>query len=357
MQLGKPVPASYKPASRMRILFADDSIAFDGFSPSSQPLGGPEKAFAHLPTALAQRGHQVEVFNRCTFPVTVEGARWETWTAQRPAETDVMVAFRRPDLLEFVHAARRVLWFTGDATTLDDPGPRAMLERVRPKVIFFSFAERERWANPLGLDTAVCSPGIAGAYLGDDAADPAAPPRAVTTTHPQADLDWLLRVWGERIRPAVADAELHVYSALLYRGRIGGVVPDAVKPVLDLALGMADRGVVIQRPQSDPQMAAAYRAARVHLYPGQPGDGWGATLQESQAAGLPGVARTACPAALLRIINGQTGSVCGEDSSFAAAAIEYLSDRVSFDRCAGNARTLQRGRTWQVAAAEFEALL
>ncbi len=341
----------------MRILFADDSIAFDGFSPSSQPLAGPEKACAHLPVALAQRGHQVEVFNRCAFPVAVEGARWETWTSQRPAETDVVVAFRRPDLLDFTHATKRILWFTGDATTLDDPGPRATLERLRPKVVFFSYAERDRWPNPLQLDTAVCAPGIAAAYLTDDPADPATPPRAIATTHPQADLDWLLRVWAERIRPAAADAELHVHSALLYRGRIGGTVPDAVKTVLDQALAMADRGVVIQRPQGDPQMAAAYRAARVHLYPGQPTDSWGATLQESQAAGLPAVARAASPAALMRILNGQTGSVCGEESSFAAAAIEYLTDRVSFDRASDNARAMQRGRTWQVAAAEFEALL
>ena len=58
----------------MRITFADDSLAFDGFSPSSQPLGGPEKAFASLPSALAQRGYAIEVFNRCAFPVTVDGA-------------------------------------------------------------------------------------------------------------------------------------------------------------------------------------------------------------------------------------------------------------------------------------------
>jgi hypothetical protein len=342
----------------MRITFVDDSLAFDGFSPSSQPLGAAEKAFASLPSALAQRGHAVEVFNRCAFPVAVEGARWETWSAARPADTEVLVAFRKPELLDFVTASgKRVLWFTGDPAVLDDPGPRGLLERLRPKLVFFSAVERERWANSLQLETAVCAAGIAPAYLSDERAEPAEPPRAIATTHPLADLDWLLRLWAEHIRGQAPTAELHVYSALLYRGRIGGTVPDAVKPVLDQALALADRGVVIQRPQGDPQMAASYRAARVHLYPGQPGDSWGASLQESQASGLPGVARVACPAGLARIVNGQTGSVCGDDASFAAAAVEFLSDRVSFDRAAGNAREFQRGRTWQVAAAEFEALL
>jgi hypothetical protein len=347
----------------MRITFVDDSLAFDGFSPSSQPLGGPEKAFASLPSALAQRGHAVEVFNRCAFPVTVENARWETWSAARPADTEALVAFRKPELLDFVTTAtKRVLWFTGDPAVLDDPGPRGVLERLRPKLVFFSDIERERWANALKLETAVCGAGIVPAYVSpadasDERAEPAEPPRAIATTHPLADLDWLLRVWSERIRDRAPTAELHVYSALLYRGRIGGIVPDAVKPVLDQALALADRGVVIQRPQGDPQMAASYRAARVHLYPGQPGDSWGASLQESQASGLPGVARVACPAGLARIVNGQTGTVCGDDESFAAAAVEFLTDRVSFERAGANAREFQRGRTWQVAAAEFEALL
>jgi len=342
----------------MRITFVDDSLAFDGFSPSSQPLGGPEKAFASLPSALAQRGHAVEVFNRCAFAVTVENARWETWVAQRPAETDALVAFRKPELLDAVATAgKRVLWLTGDPAALDDPAPRAVLERLRPKLVFFNEVERDRWTNTLGLETAVCGAGIVPAYLSDEAAEPVEPPRAIATTHPLADLDWLLRVWTDRIRDRAPTAELHVYSALLYRGRIGGTVPDAVKPVLDQALALADHGVVIQRPQGDPQMAAAYRSARVHLYPGQPGDSWGASLQESQASGLPAVARVACPASLLRIVNGQTGSVCGDDDSFAAAAVEYLTDRVSFERSDANARLYQRGRTWQVAASEFEALL
>ena len=37
----------------MHLTFVDDSIAFDGYSPSSQPLGGPEKAFASLPADRA----------------------------------------------------------------------------------------------------------------------------------------------------------------------------------------------------------------------------------------------------------------------------------------------------------------
>jgi hypothetical protein len=91
----------------MRITLVDDSIPFDGYSPTSQPLGGAEKAFASLPATLAMRGHEVRVFNRCAFPVTAGGAEWKPFESERPAETDVLVAMRHPRLLEFVPEAPR----------------------------------------------------------------------------------------------------------------------------------------------------------------------------------------------------------------------------------------------------------
>ena len=71
----------------MNVLLVDDSVAFDGYTPSSQPLGGVEKAFASLPAALRRRGHDLRVINRCGFAVTAEGVPWQTWNDPRPGET------------------------------------------------------------------------------------------------------------------------------------------------------------------------------------------------------------------------------------------------------------------------------
>lgn len=339
----------------MRLTFVDDSLPFDGYSPTSQPLGGAEKAFAALPAALAMRGHTVRVFNRCAFPVSVDGVAWEPISDDRPPDTDVLIAFRHPRLLEFVREARRkVLWTAGPPEELDQPAARALLERHRPLVVFFTAMQREGWGNPLGLETKVIPPGIGASYLEDEAMAPVDPPRAIATTHPLAGLDWLLTLWVEKIRPAVPNAELYVYSALLDKGRLGADVPASVKPVLDRAMGARGAGVAILRPQPDPQMAEAYRTARAHLYPGQPGELLASTLAESQALGLPGIARASSPAVLQRIVDGQTGRIATADGHFAGAAIDLLTDRATFDRMSANARTLQRGRSWAVAAAEFE---
>jgi glycosyltransferase involved in cell wall biosynthesis len=339
----------------MRITFVDDSIPFDGYSPTSQPLGGPEKAFASLPAALALRGHEVTVFNRCAFPVTAGGASWHPFDSDRPAETDVLVAFRQPRLLDFVAIAKkRVLWTGAPPEELSQTAEQAHLVRHQPVVIFMSEAQRERFANTLALTIKVIEPGITASYLEDDAMNPADPPRAVTTSHPLAHLGWVLKLWTDKIRPAVANAELQVYSSLLNKGELGAEVPEAVKPVLDLALAGRAQGITVLRPQPDPQMAEAYRAARVHIYPGQVGEPLAWTLAESQATGLPGVAMASSSIIPARVVDGQTGKVAPAEANFVSGIVDLLSDRAMFERMSAAARVLKRGRTWAIAAAEFE---
>jgi len=339
----------------MRFLFVDDSFAFDGYSPSSQPMGGPEKAFALLPSPLAQRSHEVTVFNRTTYGLQVDGAKWEPFDTERPADAEVLVAMRHPRLLDFVTTAtRRILWCAGDPDDLDTAENQALLEKHRPLVLFYSAPHLARWSNKLQLEARVFQPGLASNYLDDEAMRVYDPPRAVTVAHPQAGLGWLLTLWIDRIRPAVPNAELHVYSALLNRGILGSDVPAGVKPLVDLVQAARDRGILVLRPQGDSGMAEAYRAARAFLYPGMPNEIYGFTLAESQALGLPAVLRPTAPVLAARIIDGETAMMTTTETQFANAAIELLKDRTVFDRMSAKCREVRNGRIWAIAAAEFE---
>ncbi|MBM3524654.1 MAG: glycosyltransferase, partial [Alphaproteobacteria bacterium] len=209
----------------------------------------------------------------------------------------------------------------------------------------------------LNLDTRVFEAALATNYLEDDAMRAYEPPRAVTTAHPQAGLGWLLPLWIDRVRPHVPNAELHVYSALLNRGSLGGDVTPAVKPLVDLVNAARDRGIMVMRPQGDSGMADAYRSARAFLYPGMPNETYGFTLAESQALGLPAVVRPAAPVLAERIVAGETGWLVADEAQFAAKTIELLKDRTVFDRMSVQCRALRRGRTWPIAAAEFESLV
>lgn len=338
----------------MRIVFVDDSAVYDGYSPPAQPLDGPERGLAHLSTSLAMRGHEVTVINRAAFPVTVNGARWVTWQGDRPSECDVIVAFRRAELLDTLPASRHVLWAAGPAALLRAPAASAALVKHRARAVFLNNAQRESWPDGLGLEASVIEPGIAPAFLEEASMAPAEPPVAVTTAHPLGGLDWLVKLWIARIRPAAPTAELHVYSGILDRGVLGGGIAPDYAAIFETVTAARAHGVVVKRPGSEPVMAEAYRAARAYLHPGPELHGF--ALADAQATGLPAVAR---PGAAVgeRIVDRETGTIAATDAAFAGAVLELLGDRVAFERQSANARLLKRGRSWAIAAAEWEEKL
>lgn len=338
----------------MRIVFVDDSAVYDGYSPPAQPLDGPERALAHLASSLAMRGHEVTVINRAAFPVTVNGSRWVTWDGDRPAETDVIVGFRRAQLLETLPAARHVLWAAGPVALLREPAASAVLVRHRTRVVFLNKAQREEWPDGLGLEAIVIEPGVGPSFLEGLAMVPDDPPIAVTTAHPLGGLDWLLKLWTTRIRPEAPTAELHVYSAALDRGVLGGGVPPEYASIFDAVTAARAQGVVVKRPLAEPGMAEAYRMARAYLHPGPELHGF--ALADAQAVGLPAVARPGA-AVVERVVDRETGTIAATDAAFASAAIDLLTDRAAFDRLSTNARLLKSGRSWAIAAAEWEEKL
>ena len=188
----------------MDILLVDDSIPFDGYSPSSQPLGGIEKAFARLPAGLRRRGHDVRVINRCAFAITAEDVPWQPWESPRPARCDVLVAHRKPSLLDFpVAADRRILWLGGPGAQLDKGMNAEILARHGDApVVFHGPAHRAGCPTALEGRAVVVEPGVRRDYREAEPMAPAHPPRAVATVHPASGPRLAARVVGQVDLPA-----------------------------------------------------------------------------------------------------------------------------------------------------------
>ncbi len=354
--LGKPAGRPYK-AHAMHIVLVDNSIPFDGQSPLSQPLGGAEKAFASLPGALAARGHRVQVFNRAAAAGEIEGASWESWQGARPAACDLLVAYRRPEFLGFVASpAQRILWLAGAAQELSGDRETGLLLAYRPALVFMAEAERAayRQGEP-ALKTAAVPPGIRAVYLAEVLPSPAAQPYALATSHPGPGLEWLIKLWVAEVNPLCPHAELRLFSAILDRALRGGAVAEPFKAVADLALASRDKGIAIRPPGSDPVMAEAYRGARAHLYPGDAREVYCFTLAESQACGAPAVARPfAATAAEIGV--DVSGHLAADDAAFAQRTRSLLLDDDIYLRLSAGARARTRERSWERAAAAFEAI-
>ena len=278
----------------MLVTLVDDSIPFNGMTPAYQPIGGAEKAFASLPAALARQGHVVRAVNRSPNSLGFENVSWIHWEGRKPPITEVLIAFRKPALLEFTRATKaRILWVTGPPDYLHRPQVHDVLDRTNAKLVFLgnihSEAYRSQGENHVYYRS--IAPGVREEYRSIDKMTPEDPPTAVVTTHPKHDLDWLLDLWIERIRPQVPNAQLQVYSAGFKRAETGDKLADDLQPIFEKARAASEHGVTIMAPTGDRDMAKAYLRARVHLYPGSEREMYCSTLAESQAVGLPAVAR------------------------------------------------------------------
>lgn len=355
---GKPLAArraqTYKRGA-MHIVLVDDSIAFDGMTPGTRPLGGAEKAFVHLATALSRRGHHVTAVNRCREACEIDGVMWAPWEGERPSHADVLIAYRRPELLtEIEIAPRRVLWMLDPAQKLEVPPAHDLLMRFLPSLAFVSSRQVEGWGSPRGIVARIIAPAVASVYLSAEALNPGDPPQAVVTAHPQ-QLQRLVSLWRSSIAPSCPNAELVVYSALMARAARGVAIDETYRPIFEKLQQAESDGVRIAAPLADDGMVEAYRHARVHLYPGSGHEMLCSTLMESQAVGIPAVAFDR-GAVAERIENGQTGYVVPDEEAFCNLAVRFLSDEDLFWTTSQDTVTYQRRRCWDDVALEFEAL-
>jgi hypothetical protein len=346
----------------MNITMFDDSVAFDGASPDARALGGGEKAFARLAAALAARGHWVTAINRCQDPIQVDGVDWLPWNAPRPPDTDVLIAFRKPVLLDEVDdAEHRCLWLWDGRKSLDRPKNSRIVARRDPTLVLTGVAHLAALNFWPGQHRKVIQPGVGAAFLKAEGPEPpAAEPIAVVTTHPLQGLTRIVSLWSARIHPGRPGAVLRIYSAGLWRGLEGGAVEERMRPVVEAVRAASEQGVEVRPPLADPGMATVYRQAAVHLYPMIKGEIYGSTLAESQAAGAPAILHAtdgASPALLERIENGRTGYLAPDDDAFVnltEGLLEPGSEMYkSLSDAGGGAR---QARGWDDAAIEFEAL-
>lgn len=342
----------------MLVTLVDDSIPYNGITPAYQPIGGAEKAFASLPAALARQGHVVRAVNRSPNSLGFENVSWIHWEGRKPPITEVLIAFRKPLLLEFTRATRaRILWVTGPPAYLHRPAVHDVLSRTDVKLVFQGNAHSEayRTQGENAVYYRSIAPGVREEYRSLEEMTPDDPPVAVVTTHPRHDLEWLLGLWVERIRPQAPSAVLQVYSAALKRAEDGEEIADDLKPIHEKARAAAEHGVTIMAPSGDRDMAKLYARARVHLYPGSEREMYCSTLAESQAVGLPAVARP-MSAVKERFTDRQSGFLAPDDDAFVENALTMLNDDDAFWTASKTARRTGRGRSWDAVASEFETL-
>ena len=243
----------------MLITLVDDSIPYNGTTPSYQPLGGAEKAFASLPAALARCGHVVRAITRAPHALSIDNVSWLNFDGRIPPITEVLIALRKPSLLETTRATNsRILWVPGPTGYLGRHEVLDLLERNDAKIVLQGITHVEKYDVESELSYRAITPGVREEYREAEEMQPATTPIAIVTTHPKQGLDWLLDLWCAKIEPQVKGAELHVYSAMFRNAEDGEPVADDVKPVWDKVVAAHEQGVRVKAPAGDNDMARHY---------------------------------------------------------------------------------------------------
>lgn len=335
------------------VVMADDGIAFDGAMAEAGPLGGAETAFVALAEALAARGHQVAARSNCRTPLCHRGVEWAPLARGVPDRCDLYIGNRGHRVIGLSRPRRRLFWLHNPADYLRKPRNVWRLAWYRPLLVTtgrYHASTVPPWLHDGGRT--IIPYGVLQCFRNAVQRDPP-PPRAVFTSNPLRGLDWLLDLWVARIRPAVPNAELHVYAGpSVYAQRPGG----AMDAVLARAEGLAAHGVYRHAPVGREALVRVLDGARAMLYRGDAGETFCLSLAEAQAMGLPAVVQP-LGAVAERVIDGETGRVAADDAAFAEAAIAVLGDDALWRRWHRAALIRQCGLSWDAVAARFEALI
>jgi glycosyltransferase involved in cell wall biosynthesis/tetratricopeptide (TPR) repeat protein len=356
-------------ARALTLFFYLPHRTFDGKTPRAQGLGGTESAIVYLAEALVRRGHRCVVLNGCDAPVSVHGveyARWETLPVRSVSDRpDVLVGVR---FWETIGRARfaplQILW-TGDAfdqpflTGLADPARRREIDLFMLQSTWQIESFRTHHGLPASRIVRTALGTAASSATDADAPGNTRmrPRRLAYASTPFRGLDVLLDVFP-RIRAAVPDAELEIFSSMSVYGVSASDDRAQFAAIYDKA---RQPGVTLVGSLPQLELAARLQHARALAYPNHYAETFCIAAAEAQAAGCAVV--TSQLGALPETVG--PGGVCIPGSpqdaayreAFVAACIGLLRDDEQWhavsERARANAAT---NYSWPSIAAHWETL-
>ena len=336
------------------IVMADKSV-FDGRTLRERPLGGAQAGFAYLAQALADLGHRVQAYTGTDRAYDEAGVAWSPLSTGMPVSADLYIANRASQLIGLVpRARRRVLWLRNPAQHLKKPKFLWPLTRWRPTLVVTGayHATTVPWWVPRGGLVQIPHGTDAAFQRSAPRADPPPPPRAIFTSNPERGLAWVVQLWTERVQPRVPGAELRVFSGA---STYGGRKAEQMAEIIERARAAAGSSISFHEPVPRSQLVRELAAARLMLYPGDPGETFCQAAAEAQASGVPLVTR---PVGSLpeRVEDSRTGFVAAEPAQFADHCVRLLSDDALWRAHHAAALQSERWSGWDTTAARFVRL-
>jgi glycosyltransferase involved in cell wall biosynthesis len=325
--------------------FLHPGSAYTGETLRTGSMGGTQSSVVHLAEALAERGHEVRVFNgvasrQRTFGVEylpIEDARAQT-------RGDVGISVAAPKAFWMASFRVPILWLHNPLKGFRQVRRGTVLPMLKARphfVLLGDYHSRNvpRWLPSSGRS--IIHHGIADEFHRENLADAAPPPRAIFTSQPYRRLDWLLGLWPE-VRAKVPGARFDLFAPKAHQANA-----NAGKAALEGVLfrGSVARGALVQELAS----------ARVQLIPGHRDETYCLAAGEAIASGVPVV--TLGEGSLSeRVRDGETGFIVKDRDEFIARSAALLADDALWTRMHRACLADSALATWDARTGEWEAL-
>ena len=341
-----------------KIILADNGISFDGKSALLSPMGGAEKALVSLSESLVDLGHEVLVFNNCLKNIVYKGVNWIPISKNLPDSADLYIANRGDKLINLVPKAKhRVFWIHNPASYLMKWRYLHKLWRRRPCIVFSSNYHAQTYPSwaPAG-ERLIIPYGVDKIFRERKMVSNLPGPKAVFTSNPLRSLDWLLDLWSKFVFSRAPNAELHVFSGSATYGEYGKTKETIMKPILEKANTLADKGIVLREPVPSQDLVSELSASRIIVYRGDSNETFCSSLGEAQAFGVPAIVQDlGCVAE--RVIDNKTGYILDNEKEFADAIVRLLENDSLWKEMHLNCLKHQRNWSWGDAAKKFESII
>ncbi len=336
----------------MRIIFIDNSTDLTSNSLDFKALDSLQKILINFSSELSNNNHKVIIYNNTNHKKDEKGVVWKNIRDLKNDVADILILVQDTELLKYKVKAK-INFLLLHYKPSEDLDKHILVNLIKQKFcilysnnyVISSFPDNFNYIPKLHLEIGVSENFTEARFYNSTYSN------VFVTTHPLKGLDWLIDLWLKYVHSAIPWAELHIYSKLLEQNKPSNNIKIRnLKLTLDLN---KNSGIFIKSPLPQEEFILQIVKYKLHLCPSLDNDLQYLSILESQACGIPVIARETgsiydC------IYNNETGYIVRDKLSFARKIIQVLNDNKLFSTLRNNSKLNNYVISWKDTVTNFE---